>query len=113
MTIPTFPFAVDTSRLQRAPALRKAKYGDGYQQSAPAGLNSNLRKYSVTISPKKGEDIDLVDAFLSERAGWQPFYWTPPGASTPILVVCESWDVDETNLQVAKSMSATFEERVG
>lgn len=111
-TYPTFPMAVDSSQLARAPALRRAKFGDGYSQAAPAGMNHNLRKFSVSISMKKGADIDAVDAFLSERGGYQMFWWTPPGASTPALFVCETWSVDESNLHAAKGLSASFEERV-
>ncbi len=35
------------------PSVRKVRFGDGYSQRAPAGLNANLKTYSVTrfLSP--------------------------------------------------------------
>lgn len=32
------------------PSVRKVRFGDGYSQRAPAGLNANLKTYSVTLS---------------------------------------------------------------
>ncbi|STI31769.1 Minor tail protein M [Escherichia coli] len=31
------------------PSVRKVRFGDGYSQRAPAGLNANLKTYSVTL----------------------------------------------------------------
>lgn len=33
-----------------SPSVRKVRFGDGYSQRAPAGLNANLKTYSVTLS---------------------------------------------------------------
>ncbi|WP_442245968.1 phage tail protein [Staphylococcus aureus] len=32
------------------PSVRKGRLGDGYSQRAPAGLNANLKTYSVTLA---------------------------------------------------------------
>ncbi|MGZ9941164.1 phage tail protein, partial [Escherichia coli] len=32
------------------PSVRKVRFGDGCSQRAPAGLNANLKTYSVTLS---------------------------------------------------------------
>lgn len=32
------------------PSVREVRFGDGYSQRAPAGLNANLKTYSVTLS---------------------------------------------------------------
>ena len=33
-----------------APSVRKVRFGDGYSQRAPAGLNADLKTNSVTLS---------------------------------------------------------------
>ncbi|EFQ0760792.1 phage tail protein, partial [Shigella sonnei] len=38
-----------------APSVRKVRFGDGYSQRAPAGLNANLKTYSVTLSVPREE----------------------------------------------------------
>ncbi|EDP2800034.1 phage tail protein, partial [Escherichia coli] len=37
------------------PSVRKVRFGDGYSQRAPAGLNANLKTYSVTLSVPREE----------------------------------------------------------
>ncbi|HGX4832230.1 phage tail protein, partial [Escherichia coli] len=38
-----------------APSVRKVRFGDGCSQRAPAGLNANLKTYSVTLSVPREE----------------------------------------------------------
>ncbi|MDI0767421.1 phage tail protein, partial [Escherichia coli] len=38
-----------------APSVRKVRFGDGYSQRAPAGLNADLKTYSVTLSVPRWE----------------------------------------------------------
>ncbi|EER8808843.1 phage tail protein, partial [Escherichia coli] len=33
-----------------APSVREVRFGDGYSQRVPAGLNADLKTYSVTLS---------------------------------------------------------------
>lgn len=40
--------------MQAEPQVITVKMGDGYEQRRPAGLNSNLAKYNVTIKVRKG-----------------------------------------------------------
>ncbi|MFL0010713.1 phage tail protein [Escherichia coli] len=37
------------------PSVREVRFGDGYSQRAPAGLNANLKTYSVTLSVPRWE----------------------------------------------------------
>ena len=41
-----------------APSVRKVRFGDGYSQRAPAGLNANLKTYSVTLSDRKSTRLN-------------------------------------------------------
>ncbi|EEQ7783108.1 phage tail protein, partial [Escherichia coli] len=42
-----------------APSVRKVRFGDGYSQRAPAGLNADLKTYSVTLSVPRWEATAL------------------------------------------------------
>ncbi|EGT68144.1 hypothetical protein C22711_2174 [Escherichia coli O104:H4 str. C227-11] len=60
-----------------APSVREVRFGDGYSQRAPAGLNADLKTYSVTLSVSREEAMAL-ESFLAEHGGWKAFLWTPP-----------------------------------
>ena len=49
-----------------APSVRKVRFGDGYSQRAPAGLNANLKTYSVTLSVPR-EEATVLESFLEEQ----------------------------------------------
>lgn len=76
--------------VESEPLVSVTKFGDGYEQRRPAGLNNNLEKYSVTIRVKRGEVRYLRD-FLNRHAGVKSFMWTPPYSYQPIKVVCRKW----------------------
>ncbi len=49
-----------------APSVRKVRFGDGYSQRAPAGLNADLKTYSVTLPVPRWEATAL-ESFLRAR----------------------------------------------
>ncbi len=58
-----------------APSVREVRFGDGYSQRAPAGLNADLKTYSVTLSVSR-EEATALESFLAEHGGWKAFLWT-------------------------------------
>ena len=80
-----------------APSVRKVRFGDGYSQRAPAGLNANLKTYSVTISVPRWEATAL-ESFLP------PYDWRQ------IKVTCAKWSSRVSMLRV--EFSAEFEQVV-
>ncbi|GHL83176.1 hypothetical protein ECZU36_44600 [Escherichia coli] len=54
------------------PSVREVRFGDGYSQRAPAGLNANLKTYSVTISVPVGRPRRWNRFWQSTEAG-KPF----------------------------------------
>ncbi|MGO2975928.1 phage tail protein [Hafnia alvei] len=87
----TFRWKIDPDMgVESEPLVSVTKFGDGYEQRRPAGLNNNLEKYSVTIRVKRGEVRYLRD-FLNRHAGVKSFMWTPPYSYQPIKVVCRKW----------------------
>lgn len=55
-----------------APSVRKVRFGDGYSLRAPAGLNTDLKTYSVTLSVPRWEPRRWSRFWLSTGAG-RPF----------------------------------------
>ncbi|END43948.1 phage minor tail family protein [Escherichia coli 2854350] len=91
------------------PSVRKVRFGDGYSQRAPAGLNNQLSTYSVTIRVRKCEHPSLK-AFLERHGGVRAFQWTPPYDWKPIRVVCRKWSASVGALWV--TITADFEQVV-
>ncbi|EFR7065181.1 phage tail assembly protein T [Escherichia coli] len=92
-----------------APSVRKVRFGDGYSQRAPAGLNADLKTYSVTFSVPRWEAMAL-ESFLAEHGGWKAFLWTPPYEWRQIKVTCAKWSSRVSMLRV--EFSAEFEQVV-
>ncbi len=55
-----------------APSVREVRFGDGYSQRAPAGLNADLKTYSVTLSVSR-EEATALESFLAEHGAGRPF----------------------------------------
>ncbi len=55
-----------------APSVIKVRFGDGYSQRAPAGLNADLKTYSVTLSVPR-EEATALESFLAEHGAGRPF----------------------------------------
>lgn len=91
-----------------APSVRKVRFGDGYSQRAPAGLNANLKTYSVTLSVP-----------VRRPRYWSRF-WKSTGAGKPFCgrrlmvaadkVTCAKWSSRVSMLRV--EFSAEFEQVV-
>ncbi|EEZ3901577.1 phage tail protein, partial [Escherichia coli] len=78
-------------------------------QRAPAGLNANLKTYSVTLSVPR-EEATVLESFLEEHGGWKAFLWTPPYEWRQIKVTCAKWSSRVSMLRV--EFSAEFEQVV-
>lgn len=72
------------------PRVTAVKYGDGYEQRKPAGINTDLKKYGVTFSVTR-DDARYLEGFLARHGGYKAFLWTPPYLYRPIKVVCRKW----------------------
>lgn len=82
-----------------APRVKETRFGDGYSQRAPAGLNADLKTYRVAFSPGRREAMALED-FLSWHGGVKAFLWTPPQTCRQIRVVCSTWTSTVNALRV-------------
>lgn len=89
------------------PRTRTIKLGDGYEQRAQDGINSDLRKYNVTFKNTNLEAKRISD-FLSEHAGYKAFLWKNPATHKTIIVKCESWS--SSIAYKVTTITTTFEE---
>jgi phage-related protein len=87
--------------------VRKAQFGDGYQQKAQDGINNRSSSFNVAFvgdAPK----ISAIMAFLDAHAGATPFLWTPP-LRPQLMFTCETYS-EPTKDGTVYSMSATFDQ---
>ena len=108
--MPEFTWTPDFgSSKQSKPKVQAVKFGDGYEQRAAFGLNTNPKIWSLTFANRDTSDIDDIEDFLDARDGVESFDWTPPRAEDSIKVVCREWNrtIDHAGTD---SLTATFEQ---
>ncbi|MBK5072235.1 phage tail protein [Budviciaceae bacterium CWB-B4] len=89
------------------PNVRVVKFGDGYEQRQPKGINNNLKTYSLTFRVPRHE-FWVIDDFLTSHGGVDAFWWTPPLRYEPIKVVCRKWTPTINRRKI--EISCEFEE---
>ncbi|EBG0211809.1 phage tail protein [Salmonella enterica subsp. enterica serovar Louisiana] len=92
-----------------APRTITVKLGDGYEQRRMAGLNTDLKKFDVTLRVKR-QDALALEAFLIRHRGVTAFLWTAPYQYKTLRVVCRKWKSRVGGLRVV--FTATFEQVV-
>lgn len=104
----TFTWTPDFgAQLTREPSVKRAKFGDGYEQRAQFGINTNPQKWSLQFKNRTDTETNEIDDFLTATRSVDAFDWTPPRSAASIKVVCDSWTVEafRNNLN---NISATF-----
>ena len=87
--IPSYSPTISTE-----PSVRTLKFGDGYEQRSPDGINTNLLKISLTYGNRDEAEITAISHFLHERGGSEAFVYLPPSPySSMKKFVCRKWDV--------------------
>lgn len=74
-----------------APRVSVVKFGDGYEQRRPNGLNHQLKTFQPVFRVVKEEHCAALESFLSRHGGYKAFLWRPPKMNRPISVVCREW----------------------
>lgn len=99
-----------SSALEEAPRVTSLRYGDGYEESAPDGLNPMKQAWSLQfrkVSREAGDEIvGFFRARMSAVGGLENFDWTPLWETAPIKVIARNWtrtqldDYGESDIQV-------------
>lgn len=106
----TFDWIPDFGYQQtRTPRVRSVKFGDGYEQRTPDGINNDAQKWSVKFQNRTFSESNEIVDFLSARGGWQAFDWIPPFKDDAIRVVCRDWSEETTSYNL-RTINATFEQ---
>jgi phage-related protein len=86
----TFSWRPDyDSKLSQEPNVSVTKFGDGYEQRTPNGINNNPETWSVEFTRSSASFPDVL-AFIQARNGVESFYWTTPFNQTKVFV-CRKW----------------------
>jgi len=72
-------------------ATSDATFGDGYTQSAAAGLNNCSDTWPLTFTGRE-QKIKPIRDFLKWHGGYKSFYWTPP-LGEPGLYQCKKFSL--------------------
>jgi len=86
------------------PRILSAKFGDGYEQRAKAGLNSIEEDYDVNFTNRPKASADDLVKFFDGKAGVTSFNFTIPDTNDTtatgektIKVVCSEWNTTYAN----------------
>ncbi|EED0701758.1 phage tail protein [Escherichia coli] len=77
------------------PSVVTVKFGDGYQQRRPAGLNAQLKTFQVVFRVTTDAEREALSAFLSWHGGYLAFLWKPPKHNRTVRVVCREWSITD------------------
>jgi phage-related protein len=100
-----------TSAMQVVPRVLSAKFGDGYSQRTPDGLNTMLRKWTILFNNCPKTECDAIESFFIAHGGYLSFNWNPP-TGLPGLWICGQPDGWKRTPQAGplSSITCTFEE---
>ncbi|EJR6806041.1 phage tail protein [Salmonella enterica] len=82
------------------PAVKVVKFGDGYEQRSPDGLNPLLYSYSPVFRLKDDLEVKVLSDFFIRHGGWKAFLWRSPVTNRTVKVVCRQWDITTQNTWV-------------
>lgn len=58
--------------------VRRAQFGDGYDQVIADGINNVTQEWPLTFAGLTKTEAQAIASFLDSHAGATSFYWTPP-----------------------------------
>ncbi len=72
-----------------------AKFGDGYEQRSPRGINSLQLEFQISFVNRSETEIQAITDFLDSKEAVTAFDFTYPSGTgeTTIKVICESYNV--------------------
>lgn len=73
-----------------------SKFGDGYSQDVPNGMNNETQKWNVKVSSKGGAGRAFQQAldFIRAQRG-QPFQWKAPNTSALGWYKCQNYSQND------------------
>ena len=84
-----------------------ARFGDGYEQSVPDGINYRNSSWNLTWENHPLEHADFIWRFLRPKFQLDPFMWKTPRMPQEIQVKCTALKRADPKFGV-QTISATF-----
>lgn len=103
--VPDFPLDAETQG-----RVLEARFGDGYRQQVPDGLNTTLPVYRLAFRQRTSTEAGNIETFLKANLG-AIFDWTPPGLAAGKFV-CSQWTRSRANA-LFENVTAVFEQVPG
>jgi phage-related protein len=111
MSLPVFDWVESPGTSKRTdPITHSTKFGDGYVQDSPAGLNARMQTWTYQASGIDVEVADAIEAFLEDGIGVKRFNWTPPRKTTALVFKCTAFSYTLSDVVGQASITATFEQ---
>jgi phage-related protein len=79
------------SKLSQEPKITVTKFGDGYEQRTPNGINNSPEIWSVEFTASSASYPEVL-TFIRARKGVESFYWATPFNQNKVFV-CRKWAV--------------------
>lgn len=71
----------------------QSKFGDGYSQDVPNGINNETQTWSVSISGY-GDKVQPIIDFIRSHTG-KSFFWKAPFTAAPGYYKCKKWGCND------------------
>ena len=65
------------SKVDVTPSIKSIRFGDGYEQRIPDGINNTLLKIDYSFLLRNTYETNAITHFLEKRAGTESFVLTP------------------------------------
>jgi phage-related protein len=88
-------------------SILEAKF-EGYSQRAASGINNIQSDFPFVWSNCTSTDAAAMVSFFQGKAGYIPFWYTPPNYASAWLFICKKWS-DPWASGNLYNVSATFE----
>jgi phage-related protein len=112
MSADQFTWSPTQASKSTKPNVYNAKFGDGYEQNSPKGINWQAATWSLQFKGQALSVAESIDQFLSAQGGYLKFTWTPPDGSAQALWLCKQWQFRILPGGV-NDVSATFIQQFG
>lgn len=89
-------------------AILESRFGDGYSQSVPDGINFRRSKWSLTWENYPIKHADIIWVFLRPKVRLEPFMWKTEGLDRELQVKCSELKRSWPKFGVY-TITATFE----
>lgn len=104
----TFSYSPDLgAKRSMRPTVSQVKFGDGYELRLRHGMNTSVRKWSMSFTRGADEAMQIL-AFLEARGAIESFLWTDPLDQIGTFV-CREWTSSQVRFGIYK-IDANFEE---